>query len=82
MINPTSQQVDEILEKLSTDDAFRAQFSSDPAGTLKAMGIAIDPAMVSNKPALATKEEIAKVRDSVRASGDGEDGFIIFYLKG
>ncbi len=82
MINPTSQQVDEILEKLSTDDAFRAQFSADPAGTLQSMGITIDPAMVSASPTLASKDSIADVRASIKASGDGEDGFIIFYLKG
>ncbi len=82
MQKPTLQQVDQILEKLSTDDAFRAQFQADPAGTLQQLGVTIAPGQISAAPVLASKEDIAKVRADVQASGDGEDSFIIFFLKG
>jgi len=82
MQKPTLQQVDQILEKLSTDDAFRAQFQADPAGTLLSMGVSIPADQISASPVLASKDDIAKVRADVQASGDGENSFIIFFLKG
>lgn len=60
----------QVLKKLSTDDAYRAQFESDPAGALKAAGVpdeaitALDPE--SLKPGkLADKSVIADTHGKV-----------------
>jgi putative modified peptide len=81
MTNPTPQQVDQILEKLATDDAFRAQFEADPVGTLATMGVTLDATQISATPKLPSKDAVAKIRADL-ASGNGDDSFVVFFLKG
>ncbi|MGH8053829.1 MAG: NHLP-related RiPP peptide [Stenotrophomonas sp.] len=65
---------DILLEKLSTDDDFRATFQADPVLALASLGVAQASAMVGQTPqpgdnfycmttnTLASKEEIAAAR--------------------
>lgn len=71
--------VDVLLEKLSTDDAFRAQFHADPVQALASLGVADAAAMLGQTPqpgdnfycmtttALASKDEIASARARLQA---------------
>lgn len=66
--------VDILLEKLSTDDDFRATFQADPVRALAGLGVTEAAAMVGRTPqpgdnfycmttnTLASKEEIAATR--------------------
>lgn len=63
----TAQLADTLLDKLSTDDSFRDQFTRDPAGALKSLGANIDPAQVPAVSSLASKEQIKESRDALRA---------------
>ncbi len=57
----TQEQAVSLLDKLGTDDAFRATFASDPAKALESLGIdSTDKTLLccSGIQALASKEEI------------------------
>lgn len=66
--------VDRLLDLLSSDDAFRDLFSSDPASALAQVGHHADAtglAQLGQRLAvqqLAPKETIAAARDEIRAS--------------
>jgi putative modified peptide len=64
----TPQHADQLLDKLSTDDAFRAAFQKDPEAALKQLGIT-HKYYKCTKPQkqLASKEAIAKGRDQLRS---------------
>lgn len=63
---------DKLLEKLSSDDSFRSQFSSNPAGALISLGVpeaAANLATSGNSCLctrnLASKQEIAATREAL-----------------
>lgn len=68
--------VDALLDKLSTDDAFRDLFQKDPREALrqvghetpaKSVGVAgADPVMCCQSEKLASKQEIKASRDQLR----------------
>ena len=75
----------QVLNKLSTDDAFRAHFESDPSGALKAAGVpesAISSLDAANlKPGkLADKSVIAATYDKVNDDNLGLHVCMIFPL--
>lgn len=62
--------VDELLEKLSTDDAFRDRFAAQPRQVLADLGhmASADNALLcATTTTLASKEEIANARAALRA---------------
>src|SRR5690606_31268029 len=62
--------IDELLDRLSSDDAFRALFASDPRAALATIGYAADaadPLLCAQTTVLASKAEIAAARDALRA---------------
>lgn len=71
----TDDTADRLLDKLSTDDEFRAKFQQDPRAALASIGHepAADPNVVEgawtccNVDALASKEDIAKARGQLRS---------------
>lgn len=59
--------VDTLLDLLSSDDAFRDQFSADPAAALQSLGatdVSLAPCM--EVETLASKETIAAARNELR----------------
>lgn len=65
--------VDALLDKLASDDAFRDAFARDPGAALAALGYRAregtqSPAMCLNVGTLASKEQIARSRDALRAA--------------
>jgi len=75
----------QVLNKLSTDDAFRTHFESDPSGALKAAGVP-DSAIASLgaaklKPGkLADKSVIATTYDTVNGDNLGLHACMVFPL--
>ena len=66
VMEPTKQQVDSLLDKLSNDDAFRKQFEGDPVAALMRLGVSIDAACCKDFTTLASKEELAQARESLQ----------------
>ncbi|MGR4895435.1 NHLP-related RiPP peptide [Stenotrophomonas sp. LARHCG68] len=68
---------DILLEKLSTDDAFRERFQENPGNALASLGVAEAQALIDHAPkpgdlfycmtthSLASKEEIAFAREQL-----------------
>lgn len=60
---------DELLDRLSNDDAFREQFSKDPTSAMASLGHSVPEGMEMTCMAtgeLASKEQIAEARDQLR----------------
>jgi putative modified peptide len=73
----TAEVADRLLDLLSTDDAFRAQFVADPSAALRVAGYVApansdenfaDPGQCLLVTALASKEQIASARDTLNGS--------------
>ena len=63
----TPQQLDEILHRLGTDDAFREQFLGDPSAALAQHGVTVDPKDVPAVRSLPSKDSLMNDRDSITA---------------
>lgn len=59
-----------LMDKLTTDDEFRAAFQQDPHGALESLGWKRPPGHKKAGPIakLASKEEMAQARDGIEAS--------------
>lgn len=77
----TPEIVDQLLDKLSTDDAFREQFLGNPALVLHTMGVTVDPAQVPAVRKLPSKADIQKNRDAIKAKLEGRAGLMIFLVE-
>ena len=61
--------VDELLDRLSSDDGFRDLFATDPRAALAQIGHVVpadDPLLCAQTTVLASKEEIAAARKALR----------------
>jgi putative modified peptide len=54
----TSSELSSVLNKLASDDLFRAHLMRDPAGALADLGIALQPDQVPSIRSLPSKESI------------------------
>ena len=79
--NATPQQIEAILDRLASDDAFREQMLGDPVAALKGYGLEVDPAQVPAVRKLPSKQELVKTRDHVKEQVEGHLGLIMFLLK-
>ena len=79
---PKAQELS-LMQKLSTDDAYRSRFEKSPTDALKEIGVsdsdiaALDPA--SLKPGtLADKDKIAGAHKQLEASNLGDHACMVF----
>jgi putative modified peptide len=74
-----------LLQKLSSDDGFRATFEKDPAAALKQVGIgngdvaALPPTALAPQP-LPPKEQFQQALDEIREGGVSDHICLIFPL--
>lgn len=59
----TTSELNTILNKLATDDAFRARLEADPVSALASLGITLRPQDVPAERHLPPKEVIAAEHD-------------------
>ena len=67
----TEQQIDTLLDHLSSDDDFRARFQQAPRDAMASIGlVSADHGAVSNEPIkeLASKDQIAASREQFKQS--------------
>jgi putative modified peptide len=77
----TSGQLDKLLDRLGSDDAFREKFLGDPAAALAEHGVEVDPAAVPAVRSLPSKESLQSQRDAIKSKVDGKVGMGWFLLK-
>ncbi len=65
--NTTPAQLDSLLDRLSTDDAFREKMLGDPVSALAEHGITVDPASVPASRQLPSKEALLRDRTAIRS---------------
>ncbi|MES2148500.1 MAG: NHLP-related RiPP peptide [Pseudomonadota bacterium] len=71
-----------LLDKLSSDDAFRAHMLGNPSAALGSIGIDIDPGQIPQLRALPSKMSISADRAAFMAKLDSAAGAIPFFLSG
>lgn len=77
---PSSEQLDKLLSRLGTDDAFREKFIGDPVAALAEHGVHVDAADVPAVRSLPSKETFLAQADALRAKADGKVGLAFFAL--
>jgi len=76
--------VDRLLDKLGSDDVFRALFAKDPNEAMRRIGAPADfqcGACLVERP-LASKEQIQRTRQRAMETLLGETAHLIFSLEG
>ena len=74
----SSEQADQLLDRLSNDDDFRKQFAADHVQALKGMGIEIPKALAKMGP-LPDQKTIAGTRAQLKEQMVGESAsWVIF----
>ena len=81
----TREETITLLTKLSTDDAFRAQFEKDPAGALQGIGIgegdlAALPASALAAQPLPPKEQFQQASEQIKQAGVSDHVCLVFPL--
>ncbi|MEO5561589.1 MAG: NHLP-related RiPP peptide [Dokdonella sp.] len=77
---PTSAQLDQLLGRLGSDDAFREKFIGNPVSALAEHGVHVDQADVPAVRQLPSKETFIAQAQSIRAKADGKVGLMFFVL--
>jgi len=76
----SSEIVDKLLDRLSTDDEFRENFLGNPALVLNTLGVHVDPAQVPAVRRLPSKEALKANRDAIKTKLVGQAGLIWFLV--
>jgi putative modified peptide len=74
----TSDVVDKLLDKLGSDDAYRAKFQKDPHGALQDIGVNVDKSAVAPVSNLPDKDTIKKSRAAIKQAMVGQLGMWAF----
>ncbi|MEO5624201.1 MAG: NHLP-related RiPP peptide [Dokdonella sp.] len=77
---PTPAQLDQLLGRLGSDDAFREKYIGDPVSALAEHGVHVDPADVPAVRSLPSKETFRTQAEAIRAKADGKVGLMFFVL--
>jgi putative modified peptide len=77
----TPEIVDELLDKLSSDDQFREQFLGNPALVLHTMGVDVDASQVPAIRRLPSKESLKANRDAIKSKVAGKAGLVWFLVE-
>ena len=77
---PTPAQLDQLLGRLGTDDAFREKFLGDPVAALAEHGVHVDPTDVPAVRSLPSKDTFRTQAEALRAKADGKVGLMFFVL--
>jgi putative modified peptide len=76
--NVSKDTLGKIIDRLASDDDFRARLTASPKATLAEYGLEVDESRLPSQPKLASKEEIAATRDDLHQKVQGNLGLIMF----
>lgn len=74
----TQENARKLLERLASDDDFRALMQKSPVAAFAEYGINVDPDIAPGKVVLPSKEEIGSDIDLLTKQVQQSAGFIIF----
>jgi putative modified peptide len=74
----TPQQMDEILHRLGTDDAFREHFLGNPVSALAQHGVTVDPKDVPHTRSLPSKDSL--MNDLANITAQINSGSMAFFV--
>lgn len=74
----TQENARKLLERLATDDDFRAKMEADPVAAFAEHGFTIDPSIAPAKVQLPSKEEINKNTDLLSKQLEATSGWVVF----
>jgi putative modified peptide len=77
---PTPAQLDSLLNRLATDDAFREHVLGDPSSALQEYGLEVHPEALQKPRKLPSKEELQKSREAVKDKVGNNLGLIILLV--
>ncbi|UXI68514.1 NHLP-related RiPP peptide [Tahibacter amnicola] len=81
MASLSRDQVDQLLNKLSTDDAFRELLTNDPAAALRSIGAPVElAACFAKTKGLASKETIRRSAETLQGQLTGKLQFNVHGL--
>jgi putative modified peptide len=78
----TVNELSSILDKLASDDKFRAQLLNDPVSALASVGITLSPHDVPAERSLPSKAEISSDRDELLNQLESTGSMLPFLLSG
>ena len=81
-MNATPEQIDTILDRLGSDDAFRERMLGDPASAFAEHGVEVDPSTVPAVRQLPSKAAIQSQRDAIQSHMTGQAALAIFIVIG
>jgi putative modified peptide len=73
-------QLDPLLDRLSTDSAFREKILGDPAAGLAEYGFRVDPAEIPAVRRLPSKEDLVAQREKIKG-GVADHVCLIFFAQ-
>jgi putative modified peptide len=73
-------QLDPLLDRLSTDDAFREKILGDPAAGLAEYGFRVDPAEIPAVRRLPSKKDLVAQREEIKG-GVADHVCLIFFAQ-
>ncbi|WP_432377401.1 NHLP-related RiPP peptide [Duganella sp. P38] len=76
------KELSSILDKLASDDVFRAQLVNDPVKALASVGITLSPEDVPEEVSLPSKAEIASDRSELLNQLESTGTMVPFLLSG
>ncbi|MEO7326146.1 MAG: NHLP-related RiPP peptide [Dokdonella sp.] len=76
----TADQLDQILERLGTDDQFRERMLGDPVAALAEHGVQVDPSTVPHVRTLPSKEALTNQRVALKSKVEGKAQLFLFLL--
>lgn len=82
MASQFAPRLDTLMDRLSSDDAFRAALMADPAQALSSLGITIHPSQIPTLRTLPPKQTIGLERLAMQQKLDNASGAIPFFLSG
>ncbi len=77
-----SNELRSILDKLASDDKFRAHLQTDPVSTLSKLGIKLDASQVPAQVSLPSKAQVAVEQQELQRELETTTAMIPFLLSG
>lgn len=81
-MNATPEQIDTILDRLGSDDAYRERMLGDPVAAFAEHGVTVDPAAVPAVRSLPSKDAIGAQRAAIQSHVVAQPHLAIFIVIG
>ena len=81
-VTVTPVMLDQLLDQLAHDDAFRNTMLADPLSALRGLGISADPQQIPADRSLPSKQVLLANRELIKSKLSGTEDLLYFLLNG